>query len=217
MLSRMFTLMFCLCAAVFLGASSVQASAVGPDRFVIYDRLVGEGRATGEMTIGADANVWPEPQFSTILSTVEEGEVVNCLKTQIGTYPRHKEVRLLETQTFEYAYRLEPGAEELSWKELQDMSPQTVTVPAGESIYFMMYTGEGTYCAWYNGMLLAWVQPFHIKNFNAGVGIEAQEPYWGEYLSGEPIETNAWFYIVKADGTVGWIYQNAKPMAKMMF
>ena len=83
-----------------------------------------------------------------------------------------------------------------------------LTLYAGDYVYLIMYTGEGTFLGLYNGKQVWWldwlINNFHSKNFPDA---------WGKY-EGAPVDRNldveAWECYRKRDGTTGRVLVQEK-------
>ena len=194
-------ILFLMGIGFMISTSTAYAGDIPPQEFTVWNRYLGEGVVGYGYNALTTLALKDYPRGNSLVESISMGEPVLERGTAAITTPLKYPVRILSAYTTERAYSLPKKATEVNFNKLT--SPQKLVIPVGETIYLLMYTGEGTYMAWYNNMIIQWIDIAHIKNFVTPNTSEA--PFWGEYLAEEPVLCEYWTKLQKSNGTVGWL------------
>lgn len=184
--------------SIYLG--NAEAGKVPPKEFAVWNRLPGEGTIGYGFNALRGCKLLENPRGTTVVASVASGEPILERKTVAFTFPRLHPVKLYSSYSAKYTHHLPDNATSINYNKMPPES--SIVIPAGETIYLLMYTGEGTYMAWYDGNIVEWVEAFNIKNFISSN--KARPPYMGEYLGNDMITCEYWMQFKKSDGTLGW-------------
>lgn len=160
-----------------------------PQFYLVKDHVPYESSLKKTLVANTTVKLYdrPEVQGANVIGTVQEGETVERLSCIVHANPALYPVKIL--RTFD-ALSSADGEE-------------TLTLQAGEYVYLVMYTGEGTFLGLYQSKEVWWLD-MNIKNFLSKVDMPTA---WGEY-EGDPtnqnLSVNTWDCYKKADGTTGW-------------
>jgi hypothetical protein len=208
MIAKMILFLIWICFTVFTSTS--YAGAIPPQEFTVWNRYLGEGLVGYGYNALINLELKDSLRGKSLTESISTGEPVLEIGTAAITKPLKYPVRILSAYTTEHAYSISKDAKEVNFNKLA--SPLKIVIPEGETIYLLMYTGEGTYLAWYNNMIIQWIEPYHIKNFVTPYA--SGTPFWGEYLGDEPVLCEYWMKLQKSNGTAGWL-MSEKNMLKI--
>lgn len=192
-------LMFVLCIIATINA--VYAASLPPDVFYVYNRAPWEkGIEIGfGYNMRTDVDIYEAPGSSHKVGCMVTGEPVQEIRSLAITHPKLYPVHLYKTIN-DTAFIVPEGGDSINFAK--NLQKKNIIIPAGETIYLLMYVGEGCYMGWYNDYILHFVSSFNIKNFPSLNG--SKPPYLGEYMGKTPVNWEYWVKYRKSDGTVGW-------------
>ena len=176
-----------------LGAAPAYADEAPPAEYTIWDRMPGEDRVQSIAMALKEVPMYSAPRGSTIVGYIKPQEKLFRVSCVVYSKPAAHALRVLKPRrTYIYPSK----------------TPTGPTLQPNTTIYLALYTGEGTYIAWYNGQLLR-----SLTNINLTGQVYGQD--WAQYI-GTPTDRglgiDAWYCMRKADGTVGWVqvYKNGE-------
>lgn len=200
-------IIFILCIGTVV--SVAYAGVLPPKEFYVYNRAPWEkGEEVGfGYNLLTNMDIYAAPRSNEKVGCMITGEPVQVIRTVAITHPRLYPVRLYrELKDMEVV--VAEGDDTINFA--RRLQKQSITIPAGATIYLLMYSGEGCYMGWYNNYIINFVSSFNIKNFPSLYG--AEEPYLGEYIGHSPVEWEYWVKYRKADGTNGWGMYNREKL-----
>lgn len=184
-----------------LGNEMIFAAAIPPQEFAVWNRLPSEGEVGYGYNALKKFTLKKYPRSNEAIASVETGEPVMERRTVALTHPKRHPVYLYSAYTAQSVHALPDNATSVNYNHMEH--EQTMVIPAGATIYLLMYTGEGTFMGWYNNMIVEWIDYNHIKNFVTSNKINP--PYMGEYMGDEPPVCEYWMELEKTNGEKGWI------------
>lgn len=180
-----------LLLGIVCNVAMVTAKAVDvPSEYVVLNRMVGETRTSEWVESMSSVDMKDKPRGNRIIGHINKSEIVERIDCIAYTNPSAHPVKILK-----------------SYRAFNTLTSENdgVQIPAGEYLYLLMYTGEGTYLGWYNGKQVWWINGWSIKNlpeFERNPGRAVFGVYEG---SAKSINCELWLYMRKSDGTTGWI------------
>ncbi len=163
-----------------------------PTEYAVWDRMPFEADVEGFEKARFEMNLYSAPRSSQIVGTLQADEVVKRISCVVYGNPAAHPVKILRT----FQAQSKPRGD------------KDLTLYAGEYVYLIMYTGEGTFLGWYKGKQVWWldwnINNFHSQNFPNS---------WGQY-EGVPVDSNlgveVWDCYRKRNGTTGWVLVQEK-------
>ena len=190
-MKKFFTLLL-LALIIIFSSSAVNSQNLlwkAPQFYYVKDREPYESPVKTTLVANTKVELYDKPAVDgvKVIGTVQEGETVERISCLVLTNPLTHSVKILRTIK---AYSSADGEEDL-------------TLQAGDYVYLLMYTGEGTFLGLYQGKE-AWWLDMNIKNFLSKADMPTA---WGKYegaTTDQNLSVITWDCIRKVDGTVGW-------------
>ena len=175
-----------------------------PDTLIIQNRAPYEGEIGHGYNALKTLNLAESPYSPQTSCFLAKGEPSLEIETRVYAHPGKYPIRLLTNKTFRLTFKVPPNSTLINFKQYSKNYIST-SVPEGETIYVVMYMGEGCYLSWYNDMIieLVWEDIGQIQGFPSST--PAEKPYWGLYLNSELPQIDYWIKLKKYTGETGWI------------
>ena len=193
--------LFIFALMITFSSSNVNAQKIFwevPQFYLVKDRVPYESSLRMTFIANTTVELYDNPKVdgANVIGTIQAGETVQRISCLVYAHPALHPVKIL--RTFD-ALSSADGVE-------------TLTLQAGEYVYLVMYTGEGSVLGLYQGKEVWWLDIMNIKNLLREVDMPTA---WGEY-EGNPTDKNlsidTWDCYRKSDGTTGWalVQKNGK-------
>ncbi|MCE5285663.1 MAG: hypothetical protein LLG02_07435 [Pelosinus sp.] len=159
-----------------------------PDDYIVWDRMPAEAPVQMQLQAQTDVSLYVRPNGNVIADQLMAGLSAERISVAVLTHPSAHPIKVLkQTQTYKSQYSQKPDGPILN---------------QGDTVYLMMYTGEGTYLGWYEGEQVWWL-PGGISDFS---NRQISSP-WAQYIgqaTDAALGVNTWYCLRKTDGAVGW-------------
>ncbi len=182
--------------------ATITYASTPPREFCILNRPPYEGVAGHGYNALMNLDLVSNPREHDIACSLLPGEPVLEIQTIAYTNPSKYPVKLLKEYQANSVVKIPVNQSYINLSH--NRGDTKLVIPPGETIYLLMSTGEGTYAAWYNNMIILWVESFDIKGFPSPY--PATPPYTGVFMGNSPVECDYWVRLQKTDGHSGWLH-----------